>query len=443
MKMGDFNMHKRTNFFLFSIIFALALQFLPFVCRAAESATVNIIKLNNYDTQDGVRDSIRFALYRVSNSNLSFWGREYPINAGFYNHGDIRTISILKDHPDLHYKLWLQDEPAPLVTIFPGMGSHFQGMGVNAMAQVYFNAGFSVVIISSAMNWEFYLAASRSKAPGYVPHDVLDIHNALLKIVAEIKKDNPGKIKSLHLVGYSLGGLHTLFLAELESRTEHKIGFSSYLAIHPPVDPYSSMFTLDDFFDKWKKWQKKDVPFKIESAVAAYLSLIRNGLPDKKKSAKVKIPLEEAKVLIAYAYRNSLRELMLAICSSGNDMGFIREQYGFTKNTLYNELSRYSFAKYAEKLVKKSAAIRTGKSLTMKKMAENSNLNSIRTFLEKANNISLIHSLDDFLINKNDVVRFSKIFGKNAYFFRYGGHLGELYTPEAKVSIVKHLVIPK
>jgi hypothetical protein len=438
-------MYRHTIFSISMILFFTTIPFSGLLCRGNENK-VNIIKLHNYQSQDGVRDSIRFALYRVSNRNLSFWGREYPINADFYNRGDICTISIQKDHPDLHYKLWLQEQPSPLVTIFPGIGSHFQGMGVNGMAQTYFDAGFSVMIISSAMNWEFYLAASRSNAPGYIPHDVEDIHNALSKIFKEIKHKNPHKVKSLHLVGYSLGGLHTLFLAELETRIKDKIGFSSYLAIHPPLDPYASMFILDDFFDKWKKWQKKDVPFKIESAVAAYLHLIQGGVTpsgEKDPELKVKIPKEEAEVLIAYAYRNTLRELLLAICKNRKSMHFIQAEYSFTKSTLYREIDQYSFAKYAKTLVKKSASIRSGKQLTLKEMAKNSNLRILQQFLKKSDNISLIHSLDDFLISKKDIVWLNKVFRKNVYFFRYGGHLGELYTPEAKRSIVKYLQIPK
>ncbi len=432
-----YNYRYRSLFQCFMLALLTAFIFLTpsLACFAKDHATVQIIKVKGYNTQDEVRDSIRFALCRVSKSNLSFWGREYPINAGFYNKGDICSVSVVEDRPKLLYKLWMQEKSAPLVIVLPGIGSHFQGMGLNAIAQVYYDAGCSVVIISSAMNWEFYMAASRSKAPGYIPTDVEDIYNALSKIVAEIKKDNVDKIKSVHLVGYSLGGLHTLFLAEREARSKKKIGFKSYLSIHPPVDPYSSMFIMDKFFERGTGWSEKEMRLKIERSVAGYLQLVDDGLSDD----KVKILKDEGEVLIAYAYRSSLRELLLSICKVGNDMGFIKEKYGFTKGALYKELNPYSFAKYADSFVKKAAAMRLGNDLSMKDMASNSNLHTISEFLKTADNISLIHSLDDFLINKKDVIWFSRVFGERAYFFRNGGHLGELYTAEAKVSIVKHL----
>ena len=412
--------------------------FPSFTCFSEDHANVQVIKVKDFNSQDEVRDSIRFALLKVSDRDLSFWGREYPIKADFYHRGNIRSVEILKGHNELQYKLWMQEKSAPLVIVLPGIGSHFQGMGVNAMAQVYYNAGCSVAIISSTMNWEFYMAASRSKAPGYVPTDVDDLYNALSKIVADVKKDYPEKVNSIHLVGYSLGGLHTLFLAERESRSKVKIGFSSYLAIHPPVDPYSSMFIIDKFFARGSGWTEKEMKSKIEHAVAGYVRLLKEGVSD----SGVKILKQECEVLIAYAYRTSLRELMLAICKEGNDMGFIKEKYGFTKGALYRELDGYSFAKYTELLVKKSVSERLNQDISMKKMELASNLHSIEKFLKDSENVSVIHSLDDFLIDKKDIIWFSKVFGKRAYFFRHGGHLGELYTPEARFSIVKHLNLP-
>ena len=139
-----------------------------------------------------------------------------------------------------------------------------------------------------------------------------------------------------------MGGLHTLFIAELESRAKEKIGIDSYLSIHPPVDIYSSMTILDNFWDKWHAWKPEDAPGKVESAIAAYLNLAQYGLP---KDKRIPISPDRAKVLIAYAYRNALQELLLAISKQKNDMGFLKEEYGFTKDALYKEISQFSFAK--------------------------------------------------------------------------------------------------
>jgi len=406
------------------------------ICDAEEKTFITILKMKNYNSQDSLRDSMRFALYQVSNKNLSFWAREYPINGGFYKRGDICEIQIIKGRPELHYKLWMQEKKAPLIFLLPGIGSHFQGMGVNAMAQTYFDRGYSVAILSSAMNWEFYLAASRSKAPGHVPLDAEDIQNALKKIVAEIKKDYSGKITKLHLIGYSMGGLHTLFIAELESKAKEKIGIDSYLSIHPPVDIYSSMTTLDDFWNKWHAWKPEDAAGKVESGVAAYLNLTQYGLP---KDKRIPISQDRAKVLIAYAYRSTLRELLLAISKQKNDMGLLKEEYGFTKGALYKEIDQVSFAQYAKTFLQKSTSDRLGKTVSLDQMAKQSNLHNLEPFLSKADNITVIHALDDFLINKKDITWLGKTLDKRVYFFRHGGHLGELYTPEAKIAIVKYL----
>jgi hypothetical protein len=120
-------------------------------------------------------------------------------------------------------------------------------------------------------------------------------------------------------------------------------------------------------------------------------------------------------------------------------MGFLKEEYGFTKGALYKEINQVSFAKYAKTFLLKSTSDRSGKTVTLDQISKQSNLHNLESFLAKADNITVIHALDDFLINKQDIIWLGKTFDKRVYFFRHGGHLGELYTPEAKTAIVKYL----
>jgi predicted alpha/beta-fold hydrolase len=398
--------------------------------------TLRIVKIKGYDSQDDIRDTLRYALYQVRDYGLSFWAREYPINGAFFDKAYINETQIQPNHPPLHYKLWMQPNKTSLVIIIPGLGGHYQGTGVNAMAQTYYKAGHSVLIVSSAMNWEFYLAACTSNVPGYTPLDAKDIRNALRKIVADVKKEYPNRITTLHLVGNSLGALHALFVAKLESESKNKIGFKSYLAIHPPVNMLNALTTLDEFFDKWKSLPRKKVAQKIEKAVATYLTMIKQGLP---KNKRININRETAEILIALSYRYALCELLLAVKKKGNDMGVIKTKYGFTNNILYKELATFSFQKYADELLKKSIQKKTNKALSMKELAKKGGLHSISSFLTKAKNINVINSLNDFLLDQNDLKWFAKTFGDRILFFKYGGHLGELYTKEAKQTIVECL----
>ena len=66
----------------------------------------------------------------------------------------------------LPYCLWLPAS-APLVYILPGIGGHRLEEDTVALAEIVYQRGFSVVTISSAMNWEFMEAAATTSSRLY------------------------------------------------------------------------------------------------------------------------------------------------------------------------------------------------------------------------------------------------------------------------------------
>jgi phospholipid-binding lipoprotein MlaA len=67
----------------------------------------------------------------------------------------------------LPYSAWIQANPAPLVYVLGGVGSHRMSESTMALAEILYNDRFSVVTISSAMNWEFMENAATAAVPGY------------------------------------------------------------------------------------------------------------------------------------------------------------------------------------------------------------------------------------------------------------------------------------
>ena len=77
-------------------------------------------------------------------------------------------------------------------------------------------------------------AAGSVLTPGYTPFDAKDVQNAVEKVLGQIEKDYPGKIKRKIMMGTSLGALHTLFIAGRYRRQQNDY-FDRYIAINPPV----------------------------------------------------------------------------------------------------------------------------------------------------------------------------------------------------------------
>ena len=205
---------------------------LLFTLSASSFADLRV--LVGYNTQDPIIDTLKTQLFYYGDKS-SFWKRQFFMNSSFYNQGFEYSIQINKDHPELTYKLWMQPKPATLVGILPGLGSFYETSMSTALAQAVFSAGYSVFSISSTMNWEFMQSAATVLTPGYTPKDAEDVYYALYKIISKIKKKYKDKVKDTALIGYSLGALHTLFIAKLDKKYS-LVNFSRFLAINPPVN---------------------------------------------------------------------------------------------------------------------------------------------------------------------------------------------------------------
>ncbi|MGZ8939487.1 MAG: MlaA family lipoprotein, partial [Limisphaerales bacterium] len=78
----------------------------------------------------------------------------------FPERGEKREVMLESTGRELPFTLWLQKGQAPLVFALPGLGSHRISGGALAMAEVLYNAGFSVITVSSAYNYEFMQQAA-------------------------------------------------------------------------------------------------------------------------------------------------------------------------------------------------------------------------------------------------------------------------------------------
>ena len=100
--------------------------------------------------------------------------------------------------------------------IIPGIGSHRSTTNAVKLAESAWQRGYSAVIVSSPFNPEFILTGLSATYPGYTPSDAEDLYRTLGEIRANIEANHPGKVTSSSLMGYSLGGIATLFISQIE-----------------------------------------------------------------------------------------------------------------------------------------------------------------------------------------------------------------------------------
>ena len=96
------------------------------------------------------------------------------------------------------------------------MGSHRLAQPSLALAELVYKNGFSAVCVSSPFNSEFMEHASTAAMPAYLPVDGHDVHVALTEIDRRLQALYPDRLGDRALMGYSMGALHSLFIAATE-----------------------------------------------------------------------------------------------------------------------------------------------------------------------------------------------------------------------------------
>src|SRR5262249_32392786 len=92
----------------------------------------------------------------------------------------------------LPYSYRLQPGQSPIVFLVPGLGPHRLGSASIALAEMAWQRGFSVAIVSSALSAEFTELGSSVPVPGHAPVDAHDVHVALDAIDRDLAAREPG-----------------------------------------------------------------------------------------------------------------------------------------------------------------------------------------------------------------------------------------------------------
>jgi hypothetical protein len=388
------------------------------------NAEMKIIHLADFSPQNAYIDTVKFKMLA-------------PKNKDFYRDDIRREITgLIPDKKSaLSYRLWMQKKPATLVFIIPGLGSNDAGTVPTGLAELIYNAGCSVVIISNPFNWEFAKNASSKITPGYPPQDAQDIYRALIKITEDIKNTyGSDSITDTVLTGYSLGAINTLFVALLDSY-ENKINFSRFVALSPPVNLLYGMIKLDEMYAVWHSWPKDKLLSTKNRAVAFYETL-RKGDVTQKKS--LPFTAEEAQFAIGFVFRTSLGELIKAI-HQRHDFGIIKaKQSVFSRETFEKEVEKFGYLKYVDTFVRAAYSNSLyGSPFDLRKLNESGSLPALQKMLSTHPNIRIIHTTNDFLLTNNDRIWLNNVMAEKIAFFDAGGHLGYFASPQALDYIVK------
>jgi pimeloyl-ACP methyl ester carboxylesterase len=303
-----------------------------------------------------------------------------------------------------------------------------------ALAELVHSNGFSVVCVSSAFNSEFMETASTAAMPGYLPVDGHDLHVALNVIDGRLRKQYPNRLGDKALMGYSMGALHSLFVAATEP-TNTLVHFDRYVAINTPVRMLQGIGKLDEFYRAPLKWPVAERTDNIENTFLKVAALSKSTL-----TPQITLPFDEieSKFLIGLTFRLILRDVIYSSQRRNNQHILHEPLRDFRRNPAYQEILQYSYKDYFEKFA--SPYYQAKGIATADALEKAGNLRTYERELAANPNVRIIVNHNDFLLTEKDLDWFHATFApEQLTIFIEGGHLGNLFNPIVQKTIVEAL----
>ena len=345
---------------------------------------------------------------------------------------DRQVPEPLRYDQTLRYAYALQEKAAPLIFLIAGTGAAYDGGKNTNMARAFYQAGFHIVSLSSPTHMNFIVAASASGVPGHVFDDAKDLYRVMERIWNGLK--DKIEVTDFFITGYSLGGLNTAFVCQLDE-TAKVFNFKKALLINPPVHLYNSVSLLDRMLD--------NIPGGADNFAQFYNRLVEQVSRVYRRSDSV--AFDEAFLYKAFQAVNPDNEELAALIgvsfriSSANlaftsdlmtDFGYIKPKNlslkkGSSMGQYMRVAHRLGFTDYFHVFFYPFFKAQDP-TLSREQLIDLMGLQSIEDYLRSAEKIEVMHNLDDIILAPGEIDYFSKVFGQRAKIYPRGGHCGNM-----------------
>lgn len=345
---------------------------------------------------------------------------------------DRRVPDVFWYNEKFYYTTAMQEKAAPLVFIIAGTGSEHNSIKMQFLTQLFYEAGFHVVALSSPTHINFVVGISEYAAPGYVPYDVDDLYRVMKWIKGNL--ENVYKITSWNVTGYSLGGMHSAFVAKLDDE-RHDFNFRRVLMINPPVNLYTSALRFDSWLSPenlGSKTPRQVIDELIEAFSQIYVHSRVVDLDDNflyALSQHSNFSNMDLRAIIAASFRMSSASMIFCsdVCLNAGYIVPVNKILSIGDNLMpYMRVSAaITFADYVDEYLLPYLQFNSP-GTTKGDLVKRCDLHSIRDYLEQTDKISVLGNADDIILDESDLKFIRETFGERAVLFPHGGHCGNL-----------------
>lgn len=380
--------------------------------------------LPGYNAQCPVTDSMRTALFDLPEVNKSIWSELSVWNRSFASRIKTGSVKLYPNRQKYQYRYIMQkDKSSPIAIIYPSIGEGIYSHHSVVLAKMFYDEGYSVLIQGSHFQWEFIKSMPENYKPGLPANDALYLKNATSEIIASLQSKYRCEFKDKVLIGTSFGAMTALFLANEEYQNS-TLNISKYISINPPVDLVYAMRQIDKNTSEWNK-NPEDLKKRVAITAAKVVQVA--DMKDNTKSTIETLPFseEESKLITGFIMHQKLSDLIFTLENAPKTK----------KSDIYKTINNMDYEDYANKY------LLTREEKSVNDIAFKASLNSISNFLKNSENYKIYHSLDDYLVNANQLRILKNYTNNKSVFVEHGGHLGFLYRPEFIKELKKDITL--
>jgi phospholipid-binding lipoprotein MlaA len=345
-----------------------------------------------------------------------------PQDGAFYKKMEEQEIEVEGFRDSLKYNVWKQEAPAKTVFVLGGLGEHRSSSRLQSLAELAYNQGYNVVSFSSTFNWEFLSSGPKDFLPGYIHDDLAQIDAVFAAIDKDLVEEyGADQFKEKSVMGMSLGAWYTL---NLSARNDQR--FEKYIAINPPVNLIQALNSIDSMYRA--PFENNSTEKAVEVANVAALKALASMTGSPQVSNELPFTEQEASFLIGLNFRMTLKNAIFA--GQFDEM----TSYYNSRQDVYAKLSEISFKDYYTKMVTPAVEARG-----VKNLKESADIRNLEAELMKGENLRVFLTSNDFLLNKEQLEWFKTSLKDKVSVSDFGGHLGNLVSPEVMKQISEAL----
>lgn len=322
-------------------------------------------------------------------------------------------------------------ETRPLVVILGGLGATSNNGTNKFLYHALHKAGYHVLSLGSPFFWRYNLGHVRDSTPGIAQRDSMDLYDLARRSLIKLQDRYRFKISKSFLVGFSLGGLESVFVSEIDKR-EKFFDFKKTLAINPPLSLVNSSKRLDDYYQTWLGLGKKGQSA-LESKKSSLIFRFSDSLDDFSMNDILGVLSEdfissvEAQALLGKEFRDSLSETIF-VSELVNRRGLFETFVGhFSPQPGLANAAKFGYMKYLkEVLLPYYQTLEPG--ITFEEMSFKLSLESKFSFMKNNPDLYIFHNLNDPIMSAKEIKKLERVVGPDRMtIFPHGGHIGNIW----------------